>query len=80
MVDSVAVSIFLLTDVPVAFDSSDHTHVGVCVPFMLPRLVGGGSAKSSLICTSVQPAGNVVKIKEFRLPLCELRKPTVHMC
>ena len=36
----VAVSIFLLTDVPVAFDSTDHTHIGVS--FMLRSLVGRG--------------------------------------
>lgn len=37
-VDSVAVSIFLLTDVLVAFDSTDH----IGVSFMLLSLVGRG--------------------------------------
>lgn len=33
-------SISLFTDVPVAFDSTDHTHIGVS--FMLLRLVDRG--------------------------------------
>lgn len=66
-------SISLFTDVPVAFDSTDHTHLGVS--FMLPSPRGQGSAERSLICTSVQLVGNVIKIKEPRLPFCEVRKP-----
>lgn len=72
-------SIFLLPDVPVAFDSTDHTHVGVCI-FHASEPHGWGPAKPSLICTSVQPVGNAIKIKELRLPLCELMKPTTYMC
>lgn len=59
-------SIFLLIDVPVAFDSArSHTHR--CVFHALePR--GQGSAKPSLICTSVQLVGKVRDIKELRFP------------
>lgn len=59
------VSIFLLTDVPVAFDSTDHTHR--CV-FHASEPCGQGSAKASLICTSEQLVGRVIKIKEPRFP------------
>lgn len=53
-VDSVAVSIFLPTDVLAAFDSTDHTRR--CV-FHAPEPRGQGSAKASLICTAVQLVG-----------------------
>lgn len=64
-------SIFLHTDIPVVFDSIDHTHTGVS--FMLLSLWQRGS-KSSLICTSVPLKGKEIEMKELRFPFMCLQE------
>lgn len=63
-------SIFLLTDVPVAFDNSDHTHGGV--PFMFCSPVGRVCRTIINMHLSVTGGGvgewGWMEIKEPRLP------------
>lgn len=69
---SVTVSIFLHTDVPVVFDSTDHTHTQVCLS--CSWACGKGAAKPSLICTSVPLKGKEIEMKELRFPFMCLQE------